>query len=59
MVAQYIATRPIMDLCKETVHMPGTWVAKRWWYQEGLDLKGAREAASAEEYEGGTEGTDG
>ena len=28
MVAQYIAMRPIMDLCKETVWMPGTWVGK-------------------------------
>ena len=30
MSAQYIVTRPIMDLCKETVRMPGVWVAKRW-----------------------------
>ena len=26
---QYISMRPILDLCKETVHMLGAWVAKR------------------------------
>ena len=30
-VAQYIATRPIMDLCEETVRRSGTWVARIWW----------------------------
>ena len=32
-VAQYIATRPILDLCEETVRRPGVWVARRWWEQ--------------------------
>ena len=27
-VAQYIVTQPIMDLCEDTVHIPGTWVKK-------------------------------
>ena len=40
MVTQYIVTRPIMDLCNEIVRMTGTWVAKRWWEQEVLDLEG-------------------
>ena len=30
-VAQYIATRPIMDLCEEAVRRPGARVYKRWW----------------------------
>ena len=29
--AQYIATCPIMDLCKKTVKRSGAWVASRWW----------------------------
>ena len=28
-VAQYIVTRPILDLCEETVQRPGEWVAGR------------------------------
>ena len=28
---QYIVTRLIMDLCKETVWVTGTWVTKMWW----------------------------
>ena len=58
--AQYIETRPILDLCKEMVQMTGMWVAKRWWQQEVTDLAGMRveEAASAEE-DGGEEETEG
>ena len=37
-VAQYITTRPIMDLCERSVQRPVTWVSQRWWDQEGLDL---------------------
>ena len=37
-VAQYIAMRPFLDLCKETVQMPGKWVAKMWWEKKVLDL---------------------
>ena len=48
-VAQFIAIRPIMDLCLAAVWCPGAWVLKRWWEQEGLDIKGIQEAAQAEE----------
>ena len=41
--------RKIMELCEETVRMPGTWVANKWRDKEGLDLVGARVAATAEE----------
>ena len=47
-VVQYIVTRQILDLCEETVRMPGMWVGKRWWEQEGLDLAGAMAAAAEE-----------
>ena len=30
MVAQYIATCLILDLCKKTVQRPGGWVDRRW-----------------------------
>ena len=56
MVAQYIATRPSIDLCEETVHRSGAWVARRWWYQEVLDLSGARAAAAAKNGEDESKG---
>ena len=50
-VAQFIATRPIMDLCKGEVRRPGARVPNRWWEQTGIDWKGAREKAAATEGE--------
>ena len=32
-VVQYIATRPILDLCKNMVRKPGAWIASIWWEQ--------------------------
>ena len=55
--AQYIPARPIVDLCKETVQRPGTWVTKMWWEKEVMYLMVEREAAVAKE--GGKEKTDG
>ena len=31
LLAQFITTRPIMDLCLEAERRPGSRVAKRWW----------------------------
>ena len=31
MVAKFIATRPIMDLCLAAEWRPGPRVSKRWW----------------------------
>ena len=39
-VAQYITTRSILYLCEETVQKSGVYVARRWLYQELLDLAG-------------------
>ena len=47
MVAQHISTSYIMDLCEEAVRQQETRVSKWWWYQEGLDLAGARTAMEA------------
>ena len=30
-VAQFIATRPILDLCKKATRRPGARVARMWW----------------------------
>ena len=46
-VAQYIATRPILDLCEQANRRPSARVYRRWWEQTGIDLKGAREKAAA------------
>ena len=46
--AQYIATRPILDLCERSVRRTGAWVSRRWWEQEGLDLEGAKERETEE-----------
>ena len=46
MVAQFIATRPILDLCEQATRRPGARVYRRWWEQTGVYLKGAQEKAA-------------
>ena len=46
MVAQYIAKRPILELCKRATRRPGARVSRKWWEQAGIDLEGARKRAS-------------
>ena len=41
-VMHYIVMRLIMDLCKKTVWSLGSWVAQRWWEQEGIYLVGVK-----------------
>ena len=36
-VSQFIATRPILDLCEKAVRRPGAQVPRRWWEQTGFD----------------------
>ena len=31
-VAQYITTRPILDLCEKSDQQPREWVSRRWWF---------------------------
>ena len=59
-VAQFIVTSPIMDLCLAAAQRPGSRVSKRWWEQDGLNLEGTRTAVrEVERMEGGeTDGTD-
>ena len=54
MVAQYIDTRSLLDLCEGSDRDPGAQFGMRWWKQEVIDIAGAREAAAAvAEEEGG------
>ena len=48
MVAEYIATRPILDLYEQYVWNPGSWVSWRWWDQEVIYLEGEKERATTE-----------
>ena len=41
-VAQYIATRQLLDLCEEARAREGTRVPLRWWNQTGIDLEAAK-----------------
>ena len=41
-VAQYIATRPHLDLCEGTKQRGGVRMTRRWWYQKGVDWETAK-----------------
>ena len=45
-VAQYIVTRPILDFCERATQRVGVGVSWRWWGQEVIDLKAAKERAA-------------
>ena len=45
-VAQYIATRPILDLCERSARRPGARVSWRWLEQASLDLEGEKKRAA-------------
>ena len=45
MVAQYIASQPILELCKRVNRWPGVWVSRQWWKKARIDLEGARKQA--------------
>ena len=55
MVAQFIATRPILDLCEQATQRTGAQVYRKWWEHTGIDLEGAREKAAAAAAEPETE----
>ena len=45
-VAQFIATQPILGICKVAERRWGTRVPQRWWEQAGIDWSLAREKAA-------------
>ena len=48
-VAQFITTRPNMDLCLVAEQIPGPKVYNRWWEQDGVGVEYMRTAAQEEE----------
>ena len=61
-VAQYIATRPLLDLCEGANQREGAQVTLIWWEQSGIDWKKAKaketetESASDSDLGSDTEG---
>ena len=41
-VAQYIATRPLLDLCKRAKQRGGARVTRRWWDQKEIEWEKAK-----------------
>ena len=58
MVAQFIATRPILGLCEVADIRPGTRVPRTWWEQTGINWKAARVTAAAKEEDEAAEAAD-
>ena len=50
-VAQYIATRTLMDLCEGTNQIGGARVARRWWDQKGINWEKAKSSGAEAESE--------
>ena len=48
-VAQYIATRTIMDLCLAAERNLGMSLSMQWWGQPALDILGIRAGSAAAE----------
>ena len=48
-VAQYIATRPIMDLCLTAERKPVLRPLRKCWYQNDLNILGIRAGRAAVE----------
>ena len=50
-VAQYIATRPLLDLCEGAKQREGAQVTMRWWDQTGIDWEKAKTRGTETESE--------
>ena len=55
--AQYIATRPLLDLCERATQREGAWVTLRWWDHTGIEWEKAK-AREAETESVSKSGTD-
>ena len=51
MVAHYIVTQPILDLCEHSSRRPGLRVSRRRWEQASLYLEGSKKRAAVLEAE--------
>ena len=54
-VVQFIATRPLLDLCEGTTQRGGARVTMRWWYQKGIDWEKAKAQGATTESESESE----
>ena len=54
MVAQYIATRPLLDLYEGERAREGAKVPLRWWYQAGIDWETAKAKGLEKDSTGGS-----
>ena len=54
-VAQYIATRPLLDLCEGARPREGARVTLRWWEQSGIDWEKAKAKGTETETTSGSE----
>ena len=54
-VAQYIATRPLLDLCEGKTQRGGARVTMGWWDQKGIDWGKAKARGAETELESATE----
>ena len=45
-VAQYIVTRPILDIREQDTQRAGVRVSWRWWYHKGIDWNTEKERAA-------------
>ena len=54
-VAQFIATRPLLDLCKGATQRGGARVTMRWWDQKGIDWEKAKARGAETELESESE----
>ena len=50
-VAQYIATRPLLDLCEGTNQVGGARLSRRWWDQKGIDWEKSKARVAETELE--------
>ena len=50
-VAQYIATRPLLDLCEGATQRGGARVTMRWWDQKVIDWEKAKARGAETELE--------
>ena len=54
-VAQYIATRPLLDICEGTTQIGGARMSMRWWDQKGMDWEKAKSRGAETESESETD----